>query len=79
MHDFFFQTYCLPTMKGKHQDLKSISPETVSKVIDGQYSEDIEEAIIVDCRYPYEYDGGHIQVRLHEDFWQFLFNLGEIS
>lgn len=49
-------------MKGKHQDLKSISAETVSRVIDGHYDDEIEQAIIIDCRYPYEFEGGHIQV-----------------
>ncbi|XP_052249005.1 M-phase inducer phosphatase 1-like isoform X2 [Dreissena polymorpha] len=55
------RTYCLPTFKGKHDDLKSISGETLSHVLEGRYYEDIEQAIIVDCRYPYEFDGGHIQ------------------
>lgn len=53
--------YTLPTFNGKHQDLKSISSETLSKVIDGEYSHEIEKAIIVDCRYPYEFEGGHIE------------------
>ena len=60
----FIQPYTLPTFHGKHQDLKSISSETLSKVIDGEYSHEIEKAIIVDCRYPYEFEGGHIQVKV---------------
>ena len=59
---FLFQSYCLPTINGKHQDLKAISSETLSKVMDGEYSHEIEQAIVVDCRYPYEFQGGHIQV-----------------
>lgn len=54
------RTYCLPTFGGKHQDLKSISSQTLSSVIRGEYDNQIEKAIIVDCRYPYEYQGGHI-------------------
>ena len=27
----------------------------------GEFSETVQEHIVVDCRYPYEYDGGHIQ------------------
>ena len=50
-------------MKGKHQDLKSISSETLSRVIEGEFENEVEKCIIVDCRYPYEYEGGHIQVR----------------
>jgi len=54
--------YILPTERGgKHQDLKYISPETVSRVIDGEFSSEIDEFHILDCRYPYEFDGGHIQ------------------
>jgi len=49
-------------MRGKHQDLKSISAETMSSLLNGDYDDDVEQAIIVDCRYPYEFDGGHIKV-----------------
>lgn len=59
------RTYCLPTMKGKHQDLKSISGETLSRVINGEFSHEVEKCIIVDCRYPYEYEGGHIKGALN--------------
>lgn len=53
--------HCLPTYSGKHQDLRYISSQTLSQVIDGQYSQEIEEVVIVDCRYPYEFNGGHIK------------------
>lgn len=32
-------------------------------VLTGQFSSLIESCVIVDCRYPYEYEGGHIKVR----------------
>lgn len=35
----------------------------LSKVLDGDYGDMVDEAIIVDCRYPYEFNGGHIKVR----------------
>ncbi|XP_064600140.1 M-phase inducer phosphatase-like isoform X2 [Liolophura sinensis] len=54
------KTFCLPTVSGKHQDLKSITPETLSKVIDHEYDHIVEQYSIIDCRYPYEYEGGHI-------------------
>lgn len=57
--------YYLPTIRGKHQDLKSITPETLSKLMDHGFSEDIEEFHIIDCRYPYEYEGGHIKNALN--------------
>ncbi|XP_059159143.1 M-phase inducer phosphatase 1-B-like [Physella acuta] len=52
--------YCLPTIKGKHQDLKSITPETLSRLIYNEFSDVVEEYHIIDCRYPYEFEGGHI-------------------
>lgn len=51
----------LPTMRGKHQDLKTISPETVARLISQEFSDHVEEFHIIDCRYPYEFEGGHIQ------------------
>ncbi|XP_064599835.1 M-phase inducer phosphatase 1-B-like [Liolophura sinensis] len=54
-------TFCLPTVPGKHQDLKSITSETLTKVINHEYDHILEKYVIIDCRYPYEYDGGHIQ------------------
>ena len=53
--------YCLPTIPGKHDDLKSISTETMSDVLDGKYSKELGDVTIVDCRYPYEFEGGHIK------------------
>ncbi len=29
-------------------------------VLNGMYAEKIHEVVIIDSRYPYEYDGGHI-------------------
>lgn len=36
----------------------------VVDVISGKYDEAIGSVLIVDCRYPYEYDGGHVPVSL---------------
>lgn len=52
----------LPIVPGKHQ-LKSVSCETVAKLVNGDLG-DIKYDII-DCRYPYEYDGGHINGSLN--------------
>ncbi|KAK3759224.1 hypothetical protein RRG08_054943 [Elysia crispata] len=57
--------YFLPTIRGKHQDLKSITPDTLSQLLEQQFPEDIEEFHIIDCRYPYEYEGGHIKNALN--------------
>lgn len=55
------KVHALPLINGKHQDLKSIHPSTLASLIQGQFHENVSEFTIVDCRYPYEYEGGHIQ------------------
>ncbi|RLV93056.1 hypothetical protein DV515_00013572 [Chloebia gouldiae] len=57
----FSKPYLLPTVEGKDLSLKYISPDTLEKVLTGRYSSFIERSVIVDCRYPYEYQGGHIK------------------
>lgn len=53
--------YALPLVRGKHQDLKMILPSTLADVLQGKYRSVVDEAVIIDCRYPFEYKGGHIQ------------------
>ena len=48
--------HSLPTITGKHKDLPSIDAATVSSLLNSSSSH-----TIIDCRYPYEYQGGHIQ------------------
>ncbi|XP_064223107.1 M-phase inducer phosphatase 1 isoform X3 [Aotus nancymaae] len=71
----FSKGYLFHTVAGKHQDLKYISPEIMASVLNGKFANLIKEFVIIDCRYPYEYEGGHIKgaVNLHmeeevEDF-----------
>lgn len=72
----FSKACVLPTVPGKHQDLKYISPDTVAALLSGKFQSEIERFYIIDCRYPYEYQGGHIlgalnlysQKELHEFF-----------
>lgn len=62
------KAYLLPTTSSKHPDLKGITCHTLVDVLNGKYNDSIEEYIIVDCRYPYEFDGGHIRgaVNIHD-------------
>ncbi|XP_052791999.1 M-phase inducer phosphatase 1-like [Mya arenaria] len=53
--------YTLPTVPGKHSDLTAISPEIMADVIRGYFNDVIGDVTIVDCRYPYEFEGGHIR------------------
>ncbi|XP_045166814.2 M-phase inducer phosphatase-like [Mercenaria mercenaria] len=52
--------YSLPTITGKHGDLKSISAETMADVV-ANTDMNSGDLMIIDCRYPYEYLGGHIK------------------
>nr|XP_060491998.1 M-phase inducer phosphatase 3 isoform X3 [Panthera onca] len=65
-HNKEFRKVCvLPTVSGRHQDLKYINPETVAALLSGKFQSLIEKFYIIDCRYPYEYQGGHIQGALN--------------
>lgn len=45
------RNYALPLVKGRHQDLKSISSETLVQLMKGEFSEKIDSFTLVDCRY----------------------------
>ena len=50
----------LPCFNVKDDPLRRIDRATLCKVMDGQYVEHYDEYTIVDCRFEYEYQGGHI-------------------
>jgi rhodanese-related sulfurtransferase len=33
----------------------------LKQLLDGEYSQDFDEVIVIDCRFPYEYAAGHIE------------------
>lgn len=55
----------LPTMYGQHPDLQYVSPQTVVDLIDGKFNDMVDEYHIIDCRFPYEYEGGHIKTAVN--------------
>lgn len=56
----FTRPHCLPLVDGKHTDLKSISADTMRRLLNGEFNDRVASYKIIDCRYPYEYEGGHI-------------------
>ncbi|XP_074516384.1 M-phase inducer phosphatase 2 isoform X1 [Sebastes fasciatus] len=65
----FTKPFVLPTVEGKHQDLKYITPETMVAALSDQFNHLVEQVIVMDCRYPYEFEGGHIKeaLNLHQE------------
>lgn len=58
----FSKHYVLPLLNDrKHQDLKSISAQIVADLLQGKYNDVVDSFQIIDCRFPYEYEGGHIR------------------
>lgn len=51
--------------EGQPDSLPRITKETMIDVLDGKYSRSYDRFIIVDCRFEYEYEGGHIQGALN--------------
>ncbi|XP_067129425.1 M-phase inducer phosphatase 3-like [Centruroides vittatus] len=56
----FSKPFALPLIKGKHQDVKTITASTVIDLLKGKYKDIVDSFTVVDCRYPYEFEGGHI-------------------
>ncbi|XP_069832381.1 M-phase inducer phosphatase 2 [Dendropsophus ebraccatus] len=52
--------YLLRTVDGPDNGLKYITPDMMNEVLKGKYQDHIDRCVIIDCRYPYEYEGGHI-------------------
>jgi len=55
--------YALPSISSgtKHPSLRTITCHTLAEVMEGRHKSTIRSFRIVDVRYKFEYDGGHIQ------------------
>ncbi|GLE04607.1 hypothetical protein PINS_up013577 [Pythium insidiosum] len=52
----------LPTVRSsKHPDLNVISPDTVADLMNGTYADRLDAFVLVDCRFGYEHEGGHLK------------------
>ncbi|KAJ6262591.1 hypothetical protein Dda_3402 [Drechslerella dactyloides] len=50
----------LPCFTTEKDTLKRITRDTMVDVLDGKYSENYDNMKIIDCRFEYEFNGGHI-------------------
>lgn len=53
--------FALPLIKGRHHDLKSITCDTMASLMRGEFDHKVASFKVIDCRYPYEFEGGHIR------------------
>lgn len=51
----------LPHFVADQESLPRITKETMMNILDGQYTSHYDQSYIVDCRFEYEYNGGHIE------------------
>lgn len=51
----------IKTFNVKEDQFKRMDPETLCKIMDGIYSGLYERYLIIDCRFEYEFNGGHIE------------------
>ncbi|KAF3906610.1 hypothetical protein ABW20_dc0108940 [Dactylellina cionopaga] len=74
------ESQMLPCFSTEKDTLKRISRETMVDVLDGKYSKKYDEMKIIDCRFEYEYDGGHIggavNINTLEDVENILLSMG---
>lgn len=50
----------LPHFVANEESLPRITKETMVDVLDGKHRSSYGQSLIVDCRFEYEYEGGHI-------------------
>ena len=54
-------TLQLPHFNCDEESLPRITKDTMVDVLDGKYGQCYEQSVVIDCRFEYEYDGGHIE------------------
>lgn len=51
----------LPHFNSDEESLPRITKDTMVDVLDGKYCQCYDQSIVIDCRFEYEYEGGHIE------------------
>jgi len=55
------ERHSLPCHTVKDDPLRRIQKSVLADVLDKKYTDHYDEHIIVDCRFDYEYQGGHVE------------------
>ena len=55
----------LPHFNSNDESLPRITKDTMIEVLDGKYSHYYDRSVIIDCRFEYEYEGGHIEAAIN--------------
>ena len=50
----------LPHFFSEEETIPRISKLTMIDVLDGKYKDTYDQSLVIDCRFEYEYKGGHI-------------------
>lgn len=50
----------IPTFNVRQDPFPRITHQTLCRIIDGEFTSVFPEIIVIDCRFEYEYEGGHI-------------------
>ena len=51
----------LPHFVPEQDTIPRISKQTMIEVLDGKYAQCFDRSLVIDCRFEYEYTGGHIE------------------
>ncbi len=47
--------------EGQPDSIPRITRDTLVEILDGKFDEHFDQRVIIDCRFEYEYEGGHIE------------------
>ena len=51
----------LPHFTSDEESLPRVTKDTMIDVLDGKYGQCYDRCVVIDCRFEYEYEGGHIE------------------
>eukprot|EP00053_Salpingoeca_punica_P012816 m.115192 g.115192 ORF g.115192 m.115192 type:complete len:517 (-) comp16046_c1_seq2:1432-2982(-) len=63
----------VPCDNPKAPEGRFITPETLIRLMHGQFRNKFDDFVIVDCRFPYEYEAGHINHSRSYNCWRHEF------